>query len=39
VRYRGEIAAKRAAIDEFAGRKRAAEDMLAREVTRRIAGG
>ena len=37
-RYRAEIAAKRAAIDAFAARKRAAEDMLAREVARRIAG-
>ena len=38
-RYRGEIATKRAAIDELAGRKRAAEDMLALEVARRIVGG
>ena len=34
-RYRGEIAAKRAAIDALAARKRAAEDLLAREVARR----
>ena len=37
-RYRDEIAAKRAAIDALAARKRAAEDLLAREVARRIAG-
>ena len=37
-RYRGEIASIRAAIGELASRKRAAEDMLAREVARRLAG-
>ena len=37
-RYRHEIANKRAAFDALAERKRAAEDMLAQEVARRIAG-
>ncbi len=37
-RYRADLAAKRAAIDAFAQRKREADDMLAREVARRIAG-
>jgi argininosuccinate lyase len=37
-RYRGEIAEKRAVIGELVSRKRAAEDMLAREVARRLAG-
>jgi argininosuccinate lyase len=36
-RYSGEIAAKRVAIDALASRQRAADDMLAREVARRIA--
>ena len=38
-RYHRDIAAKRAAIDELGKRKRLAEDLLAREVARRIADG
>ena len=38
-RYRAEIADKRKAIDAYAARKRAAETLLAREVSRRVAGG
>ena len=37
-RYRTEIAAKRKAIDAIAARRRDAQTMLAREVSRRIAG-
>jgi argininosuccinate lyase len=37
-RYRHEISTKRTAVDTLAQRKRAAEELLAQEVARRIAG-
>ena len=38
-RYHRELAAKRATLDALKERKRIAEDLLAREVARRIADG